>query len=187
MTGRRIRIHWITARQINIRRTNIRRLTRHLMTHHRRRTLIVLSAAGLITGLSAGAAYAYFTTPGNGTGSAAVGSMQTVTIAATTATPGNPLLPGGTGDVTLEVTNPNPFPVTLLTVTSSGTITADASHPDCTTTGVTFASPTALNKTVPASSTTTIDLKGAAAMGTSSSDGCQGATFSVPVTITVQK
>lgn len=168
-------------------RISIRRLTRHLKTHHRRRTLLVLSAAGLITGLSAGAAYAYFTTPGNGIGSAAVGSMQTVTIAATTATPGNPLLPGGTGDVTLEATNPNAFPVTLLSVTSSGTITADASHPDCTTTGVTFTSQTALNQTIPASSTTTIDLKGAAAMDTSSSDGCQGATFSVPVTITVQK
>jgi hypothetical protein len=180
----------MTGHQISIRRRHrkgIRRLASHLITHHRLKTLIVLPAAGLIIGLSAGAAYAYFTTPGNGTGSAAVGSMQTVTVAATTATPGNPLLPGGTGDVTLEVTNPNAFPVTLLSVATSGTITADASHPGCTTTGVGFTSQTALNKSIPASSTTTIDLKGAAAMGTASSDGCQGATFSIPVTITVQK
>lgn len=177
----------MTGHRISIRRLTSRLKALHLVTHHRRRTLIVLSAAGLITGLSAGAAYAYFTSPGNGTGSAAVGSMQTVTIAATTATPGDPLLPSGTGDVTLEATNPNPFPVTLLSVTSSGTITADAGHPGCTTTGVTFTSQSALNKTIPANSTTTIDLKGAAAMGTSSSDGCQGATFSIPVTITVQK
>jgi hypothetical protein len=186
MTGHRISIRRLTGRRTSIHRISIRRLTRHLATHHRLRTLIVLSAAGLITGLSAGAAYAYFTTPGNGIGSAAVGSMQAVTIAATTATPGNPLLPGGSGDVTLEVTNPNPFPVTLLSVTSSGTITADASHPGCTTTGVTF-SQTTVNKAIPASSTTTIDLKGAAAMDTTSSDGCQGAAFSIPVTITVQK
>jgi hypothetical protein len=51
----------------------------------------------------------------------------------------------------------------------------------------TFTSQTTLNKTIPASSTTTIDLKGAASMDTTSSDGCQGATFSIPVTITVQK
>ncbi len=175
-------------------------MTRHRMIGHRmagrwkpghrmrtRPFLIVLSAAGLIIGLSAGAAYAYFASPGNGAGSASIGSMQTVTVAATTATSGNLLLPGGSGDVTLEVTNPNAFPVTLLSVTSSGTITADASHPGCTTTGVTFTSKTALNTPIPASSTTTIDLKGAASMDTTSSDGCQGATFSIPVTITVQK
>jgi hypothetical protein len=177
----------MTGHRRSIHRRSIRRLTLRLTTRHRLSALIVLPAVGLIIGLSAGAAYAYFTSPGNGTGSASIGSMQTVTIAATTATPGNPLLPGGTGDVTLEVTNPNAFPVTLLSVTSSGTITADASHPSCTTTGVTFTSQTALNKTIPASSTTTIDLKGAAAMDTTSSDGCQGATFSVPVTITGQK
>jgi hypothetical protein len=177
MRRHQISVAWLTSYRATSRR----------LACHRLSTLIVLPAAGLIIGLSAGAAYAYFTTPGHGTGSASIGSMQTITIAATTATPGNPLLPGGSGDVTLEVTNPNAFPVTLLSVTSSGTITADASHPSCTTTGVTFTSQTALNKTIPASSTTTIDLKGAATMDTTSSDGCQGATFSIPVTITVQK
>jgi hypothetical protein len=149
--------------------------------------LIALSAAGLITCLSAGAAYAYFTSSGLGAGSVSVGSMQTITVSATMATPGHLLVPGGSGDVTLEVTNPNAFPVTLLSVTSSGMITADAGHSGCTTTGVTFTSQTALSTPIAASSTTAIDLKGAAAMDTTSSDGCQGATFSVPVTITVQK
>ena len=40
--------------------------------------------------------------------------MLTVTVAATAGTPSTPLYPGGTGDVTLRVTNPNAYAVTLV-------------------------------------------------------------------------
>jgi predicted ribosomally synthesized peptide with SipW-like signal peptide len=150
--------------------------------------LLIMSAVGLVAGLGAGTAYAYFTSTGRGTGPAATGTLQTVTVAAATAAPGTALLPGGTSDVTLKVTNPNSYAVTLVGVTGTGgTITADGGHPGCTTTGVTFTGQTGLNTTIPASSTTTIDLPGAASMSQASSAGCQGATFSIPVTIAVQK
>jgi predicted ribosomally synthesized peptide with SipW-like signal peptide len=149
---------------------------------------LIMSAVGLVVGLGAGAAYAYFTSTGHGTGSASAGTMQTVTIAAVTVPPGTALVPGGTGDVTLKVTNPNGYAVTLVSVTGTGaTITPDSGHPGCTTTGVTFTNQTGLSTTIPASSTATIDLPGAATMSVASSAGCQGATFSIPVTITVHK
>jgi hypothetical protein len=114
--------------------------------------------------------------------------MQTVTIASATVSPGTPLLPGGSGDVTLEVTNPSAFDATLVSVAgAAGTITADSGHPGCTTTGVTFTDQTGLSTDIPADSTTDIDLPGAASMSAASSPGCQGATFSIPVTITVQQ
>jgi hypothetical protein len=163
---------------------------RHRARRGRRRLLVIVVSAGcLAAGALAGAgAYAYFSASGQGPGAASVGSMQTVTVAAATTTPGTPLLPGGSGDVTLEVTNPNDFAVTLVSVTGTGApITADSGHPGCTTTGVTFTDQTGLATVIPASGTATVDLSGAASMSTASSAGCQGATFSIPVTITVQQ
>ncbi len=153
----------------------------------RRSLLLIASAVCVVVGLTSAAAYAYFTSSGHGTGSASVGSMQTVTISSTTVSPATPLLPGGSGDVTLKVTNPNGFAVTLVSVVGNGTITADSGHPGCTTTGVTFSSQVGLSDNIAADSTAAIDLPGAASMSTASSAGCQGATFSIPVTITVQQ
>ena len=154
----------------------------------RRSLMLVAPAVCVVVGLSSGAAYAYFTGSGRGTGSASVWAMQTVTIASTTASPAASLLPGGSGDVTLVVTNPNGFAVTLVSVTGTGgAITADSGHPGCTTTGVTFTNQTGLGTVIPANTSTAVDLPGAASMSTASSAGCQGATFSIPVTITAQK
>ena len=82
--------------------------------------------------------------------------------------------------------NPNAFAVSLVSV-SYGTPTAVGGIGMCTTTGVTTNTPTNLPFTINASGTTSVDLLGAATMGVSSQTGCQGATFSIPVTITVQK
>ena len=149
--------------------------------------LLIVPAVCLVIGLGAGAAFAYFSSSGTGAGSASTGTLQAVTVAVTTVTPTTPLRPGGVGDVTLKVTNPNSYDVTLVSVTGAGSITADARHPGCTTTGVTFTDQTGLSTTIPAATTTTVDLPGAASMSTASSAGCQGATFSIPVTIAVQQ
>jgi hypothetical protein len=89
--------------------------------------------------------------------------------------------------VILRVNNPNAYAVTLVSVSGNGTITPDASHSACTTTGVTFSNQSGLSSAIGASGTTLVDLPGAAAMGTASSNGCQGAAFSIPVSVTVQK
>lgn len=136
--------------------------------------------------LSAGTAYAYFTSSGSGSATASAGSLRPVTIEATTGTPGTPLLPGGTGDVTLTVDNPNSFDLTVVSVTGTGAITA-VGNPACTEhSGVSFNPPSSPDLLI-VPGTNHLDLAGSAAMSTASSGSCQRATFSIPVTITVRK
>lgn len=154
----------------------------------RRRFLIVLTIPLVASiGIGAGVAYGYFSSHGSGSASAAVGNLQPVTVAAVTGTAATPLIPGGTADVVLNVTNPNPVAVTLISVGANGAVTPDGQHANCTTTGVTFTSQSGLSVTIPASTTAPVDLPRAASMSVLSSNGCQGATFSVPVSITVRE
>ncbi len=156
------------------------------------RALTIALVAAL--GLFGGTAYAYFAGPGAGSGRAGVGAMRTVTlVAVVTTTPRSDLYPGHSGDVLLKIDNPNPRSVTLVKVTwAGGTVTADAGHPSCTTTGVTFTDWTGLIS-IPADTATSgypdgypVHLTGLVTMNDTSSNGCQGATFSIPVTITVK-
>jgi len=73
--------------------------------------------------------------------------------------------------------------VRVTDITSSGAATADASHATCVTTGVTFTNVTAQTIDVPASSDTTTTLTGKVHMTNASDNGCQGATFTIPVTL----
>jgi hypothetical protein len=64
-------------------------------------------------------------------------------------------------------------------------ITADAGHSGCTTTGVSFTDKTGLSISVPANSVgTDATLTNAASMTNASLNACQGATFTIPVTLT---
>jgi hypothetical protein len=152
----------------------------------KRRLVTLIAVMGVLA--LGGVAWAHFTASGSGSGQATAGTIDTVTLSASAGTPSTPLYPGGTGDVSLEVNNPNHYAVTLVSVTSDGTITPDANHSSCTTTGVTFTNQNGLSTIIPASASNyRIDLAGAVSMGSSSSSGCQGATFSIPVTITVEE
>lgn len=153
-----------------------------------RRRILVLAISAMLLGLTGGVAYAYFTSSGSGTGSASTGTMQTVTVAASTGSPTTPLIPEGSGDVALQVTNPNGFAVTLVSVTGSGGITVDGGHSGCDPSVVTFTDQTGLTISIPADSTDwQVYLPGAASMSSAAANACQGATFSIPVTITVHK
>lgn len=144
----------------------------------------------LVTGV--GGAYAYWATVGAGSGSASNGTMSTVTVEALVAgdIPQNTLVPGGTADVAVRANNLNNYAVQVYAIRGNGAATADANHPGCPTTGVTFvdpAAPLAPAVSIPANSSVLITLQGAATMSTASSSGCQGATFSLPVTLEARK
>jgi hypothetical protein len=139
-----------------------------------------------VLGLGTGTAFAFFTSSGHGSGTASTGTPLSVTVNEATGTVSTPLFPGSTGDMRVSLSNPNTFAVTITTITLNGTITADGGHPGCTTTGVTLQTLTGLSINVPIG-TNTIDVPNAVAMGASSSNGCQGATFQIPVLITVHK
>jgi hypothetical protein len=139
-----------------------------------------------------GTAYAYWATTGIGSGAAINGTMQTVTVEALIAgdTLQTSLVPGGTADVILRATNPNPHPVTIYGIAANGAATADAAHPGCTTTGVTFTpppAPLAQPVTIQANTSILLTLPDAASMSTASLSACQGAQFNVPVTLEVRK
>jgi hypothetical protein len=154
------------------------------------RTAAATVALCIATG--AGGAYAYWATIGAGSGAAPNGTMATVTVEALVAgdSPQGTLVPGGTADVAVRAFNPNGFAVQVYGISGNGDAAADANHPACTTTGVTFldpAAPLSPAVTIPANSSVLITLPGAAAMSAASSSGCQGATFSLPVTLEARK
>lgn len=139
-------------------------------------TLIALAIAGLV--------YAAWTTGGSGSGYAKAGTAQQLTTVDVSASTTATLYPGVNGDVLIRIANPNPYPVRVTAIAGNGAITADAGHPGCVTTGVTFTNQTGLTIDIPASGQTQTTLTGAASMTNASDNGCQGATFTIPVTLT---
>ena len=146
---------------------------------HKRKVAIVTLC--LTAAFGATAAFAAWTVGGGGTGTATATSAQNLTTSV--ATTSAVLYPGITGsDLYLTVNNPNAFPVSITSVNANGAAVADAGHPACVTTGVSFVT-TATAQTVPASGSLSFQVAGVS-MSNASDTGCQGATFTVPVTFT---
>jgi hypothetical protein len=139
-----------------------------------------------------GLVYAAWTTNGSGSAYTKAGTSTPLTTVDVSASTTASLFPGKSGDVLLKVDNPNPYPVTVTAVSLNGAntdIAADGSHAGCTTTGVSFTNQTGLSISVAAKSgsvdgTTQTTLTGAASMSNASLDACQGAIFTIPVTLT---
>lgn len=124
----------------------------------------------------------------NGSGSGRASAITARALSVTGASGGAGLYPGGTGDVSLTISNPNPYAVSIASVTGSGAITSDKGAACDASTGVTFANQSGLALMVPAASggtagSATFTLAGAASMSNASHDSCQGAQFTIPVTV----
>ena len=142
-------------------------------------TVIVLGVAGLV--------YAAWTSSGSGNGYAKAGTAQALTTVDVSASTTATLYPGTDGNVLIRIKNPNPYPVKVTDITGNGTITPDAGHASCVTTGVTYTNQTGLNISVPANGgETQTTLSNAAHMTNASDNGCQGATFTIPVSLSGQ-
>src|SRR5919206_743222 len=157
----------------------------------RKRSINKKIAVGVIAAAFAavGLVYAAWTTNGTGDAYAKAGTAAAISTVDVSASTVATLYPGVSGDVLIKLDNPNPYPVTVTAVTGNGTITADSGHSGCTTTGVTFTNQTGLTLTVPAKSggvdgVLQTSLTGAASMSNASLNACQGAVFTIPVTIT---
>ena len=158
-----------------------------------------ITRRGLTTFAATGAAvvvtsfvFAAWTTNGTGSATTKAGNASALSTVDASASTDATLYPGVSGDVTLRISNPNAFPVRVTAVSLNGdnsNITADAGHSGCSPTGVSFTDQTGLTIDVPAKSggtngAATATLTGAAAMSNASVNACQGATFTVPVTLT---
>jgi hypothetical protein len=169
---------------------SMKRAVKYQLTHRRRSSVVIGAAVAFAIGISGGSAYGFIASTGSGTatGQASTGTMLTVTTA-TAGTPSSLLLPGGTGDVVFSAHNPNSFPVSLIGVALTGTIINSVGS-TCTTTDaspvVALSVPsTDLPVLVPGNTTQTVHLAHAATMDATATTQCQGATFSLPLTITV--
>jgi hypothetical protein len=151
---------------------------RNLLSKHR---VITAAIAVLVVGV-VGLVYAAWVTSGTGSGYAKSTSAQNLTTSA--AVPSATLYPGANGDVVVTINNPNPYPVQVTSITGNGAVTGTGGTGTCTTTGVTFTNQSGLTIAVAGSSSTTSTLTGAAHMTNASDDGCQSATFTVPVALT---
>jgi hypothetical protein len=110
-------------------------------------------------------------------------TAQNLTLSDASASTTAQLYPGGTGDLTIKVTNPNSFAVTITSVSGAGAITSDKGTACTTTTGVSFTNTSSLTQAVGASATVTFTLANKVAMSNASDNTCQGAIFTVPITV----
>lgn len=154
----------------------------------RSRTTVLVVLALLAAALgAAGVAVAAWFASGSGTPGLAgrTALAPTGTAVAGSAVTTGLLTPGGSGMALLAVSNPNPYRVRVATVASAGAVTASGGTGTCATTGVTLAPQSPAGVVLAPAASATLTLPGAVAMSTASETGCQGATFTVPVTVTV--
>jgi hypothetical protein len=143
-------------------------------------TIGALFAGAMLAG---SIAFAAWTATGSGSGYAKADVAQALTTVDVSASTAATLYPGATGDVLVRISNPNPYPVIVTDVAGSGVIDSDTTAACDAATGVTFSDQTGLNVAVPAGGATTVTLSGSAQMDNSSHNTCQGAVFTIPVTL----
>lgn len=179
-------------------------LRRRALRRHASRRWGVLLVGGAVTAAMsmAAVAFAYFTTTGNGPAEAQGATVSNLTINAVAApSPVNQLYPGSSGDVVLQISNPNSLPVTITAVSLPAVTTYATGYSNsaltsalagCTASGGTaslvawnYASnsnPHALSTflTVGAGATLTVTMTNDATMGLNSPAACEGAYFQMP-------
>jgi hypothetical protein len=143
-----------------------------------------LIGVGIITTtlLAAGVAFAAWNASGTGSGYAKATTAQVLTTSDVAATTTAQLYPGGTADVKIKINNPNPYPVRITSITGTTAITSDKGTACDASTGVTFTNQSGAFD-VAANSNASFTLSGAVAMSNLSDNSCQGAVFTVPVSL----
>ncbi len=150
---------------------------------------LVGAALGLF--LIGGVVFAAWVVTGSGTGYSKAKQAQALTSENVSATSTDQLYPGAAGNATVKVNNPNPFPVTITKISSTGAV--DSDKVGCTdvgadalkATGVSFTEQNlATDNVVPANGSKSFTLTNAVSMSNASVNACQGAVFSIPVDFT---
>jgi hypothetical protein len=150
----------------------------------RRRRRWTVAVATVVAGiLVSGVSYAYWTATGSG--SATVASVTAQGLSVTSSSPVvSDLYPGKPVQaLTFVISNPNPY---IVNVTSASLGTATSSDPtNCAMSNLTYsAGPFALNIDVPAGGSANGTIAGFLQMNSGALNGCQGKTFTFPLTLT---
>jgi hypothetical protein len=158
-----------------------------------KRVLTIVTAIAVTGG--AVAAYAAWNATGSGNATAQAGTAQElqITQVSTAAT----LYPGATGDSTIRIENPNSYPVDVTKISwtpADGVAATPVAGSVCNNTGVYFGDfsmndrgsegvLSGLSLSLGAHETKTFTLAKSVRMINNSENGCQGATFSIPVKV----
>jgi hypothetical protein len=153
---------------------------------------VVIGTTLAVAGV-ASAAWASWVANGNGTASAKAGTAQELTtnVVTTDAT----LYPGVTGNTTISINNPNPYPVKVTSIVwdpSDGVQATPVDGKTCGNTGVYFGDfsqnnigtngvLSGLDLEIGKGTSGQFTLPSSVHMIDNSEDGCQGATFSIKV------
>jgi len=139
-------------------------------------------------GASLGTAIAFWSGSGSGSAVVTTGTLAPVEIIALSGgdAPSTALLPGGSADVVLRVDNTNPYPLSIIAIALNGPISAVGGIGACSTTGVSIVLPAGPLITVSPGSNL-VHLDNAASMSLAAMNGCQGATFQIPVSVTFKR
>ncbi|MEU8657267.1 hypothetical protein [Actinoplanes philippinensis] len=144
-----------------------------------KRAVVVGTALAVTTG--AGAAYAAWVAKGAGEAKAQAVSAAPLTTGGVSLTAD--LYPGAAGDAKITINNPNSYKVKVTDITATG-VTASGGLGECLGSNVVFANQTGKNIEVPAKGNVQVTLTNAVSMIADAQDGCQGATFTVAVSLT---
>jgi hypothetical protein len=151
----------------------------------RTRSILTGAAVAAII-VNAGAVWAYWQITGSETGRDTAGTVVELNLRARSDL-NKPLVPGGSGNLTVTVTNDNDFPIRITSVApGEGNIIADDEHREagCTTTGVVVAQRSVkVEWDVPRNTIGAFTVPDGLAMGKGSDKACKGATFTVPVLV----
>ena len=141
---------------------------------------VVATVGGLVA--TGGVAWGLWSSTGAGDATAAARSAVAITVNA--ATGAADLYPGFTGgDAYFTVSNTNPYPVTFTSVTAGTIVSSDPTG--CPAGNVSVSSPPSLSLLVAAgASAVAASLPDVVTMAGTAPDGCQGVTFTIPLTLT---
>jgi hypothetical protein len=150
----------------------------------RRKRTIVVAAVLVLAAVAVGVGLSAWSITGTGNGAAKATTASAITLADASGFTSADLYPGATGNLKLRATNPNPFPVRITAVSGNGTITSDKGAACDASTGVTLANQSGLTLDLAAGATATLTVPSSVSMSNSSDNSCQGAVFTVPVSLT---
>ena len=148
-----------------------------------RRWILLLALSAVVA--ACGAAIAAWSTSGSGNGYAKASTASAITLADASASTSGDLYPGGAGDLKIKASNPNSFPVRITAVAGNGTITSDTVGCTSANHAVTLTDQTGLSIDLTANASNTVStLDDVVHMGSSAANACQGAVFTIPITVT---
>ena len=153
-----------------------------------KKAIIGVGATLVLVGAGAGTAFAVWTVTGAGSGGGAATVASSLTITEVTPTgAGASLYPGGpAGPVDFEVANPNPFAVTITTLTWGTPVSGNTSACASSNISLDANAPTTASISIPADATagTVYSVPGVLDLAHSAPQGCQGVGFTIPLSVT---